>query len=157
MSVSITHKKVYTLAKKKIPPLALELKQDPTTLHYLSLLEYRRDTFLVVIDNITETEVSAFTLDYAEQEGIVVADFLSICNYWFYKASNAYPLSFEIAKLGLTKQLAPMLKIYDANNVSRIVGVPFQHHMQPLKPKIKRRRVVPVQAGIEIIFKKQQD
>lgn len=139
--------------KKKIPPLALELKQDSSTLHYLSVLEYRRDTFLVVVDNITETEVTAFTLDFAEQEGIKVADFLTICTSWFYKSSNRYPLSFEIAKLGLTQQLAPLLKVYDTNNVSRIIGVPFQFNITPAKPKIKRRRVVPVQSTVEINIK----
>lgn len=132
----------------------MEFKQDPTTLHFLSLLEYRKDNFLVVIDNITETEVTAYTLDYAEQSGIVIADFLSLATYWLYASSRRYPLSFEIAKLGLTQQLAPILKVYDANNVSRIVGVPFQYQIQSTKPKVKRRRVVPIQAGIEIVIKK---
>lgn len=140
--------------KKKIPPLALEFKQDATTLHYLSLLEYRRDTFLVVIDNITEAEITAFSLDHAAQSGIEIADFLSICNFWLYHGSGKYPLSLEIAKMGLSQKLAPMLKVYDTNNVSRIIGVPFQFQLQSIKPKIKRRRVVPIQSGVEIVIKK---
>lgn len=141
------------MSKKIIPPLTMEFKQDQTTLHFLSLLEYRRDNFLVVIDNITETEVSAYTLDYAEQSGIAIADFLSVATYWLYKSSGSYPLSFEIAKLGLTQKMAPILKVYDANNVSRIVGVPFQYQLELARPKVKRRRVVPVQAGVEISIK----
>lgn len=144
------------MAKKKIPPLTVEYKQDQTTLHYLSLLEYRRENFLVVIDNITDTEITAFTLDFIKEDVISLTNFLSICNVWFYKSSGRYPLSFEIAKLGLSKKLAPLIKTFDVNNVSRIVGIPFEYKIEA-KPKIKRRRVIPVQEGVQIVLKKLKE
>jgi hypothetical protein len=141
------------MSKRKIPPLAVEWRQDVTTLHYMSLIEYRRETFLCVIDNIGESEITAYTLDFAKQQNIDVGDFLSLCNIWFYKSSHKYPLSFEIARLGLTERLSPMMRNYEINNVSRIIGVPFTFGFEA-KPKIKRRRVIPVQQCVEVHVKK---
>ena len=80
-------------------------------------------------------------------------NFLSVVNQWFYKSAHKHPLSFEIAKLGLTAQLSPLYKSFDINYVSRVIGHPFSFNMEP-KTKVKRRKAVPVPNTVEIRFKK---
>ena len=141
------------MAKNKIPPLIIENVKDKANLYYLSLIEYKRDSYLTIIDNITPNEISAFVLDYANQESIDMQNFLSIANHWFYKSAHKHPLSFEIAKLGLTSQLSPLYRSFDVNYISRVVGHPFSFNLEP-RTKVKRRKAIPVPMTVEIHIKK---
>ena len=141
------------MAKKRIPALKVELINERGNLLYLSLLEYKRENYLCVIDNITPTEIGAFVLDYAEQENIPLQEFLSIVTKWFYGRSEQRPLSVEIAQHGLTSQLAPLYRTFDTTYVTRIVGNAFSYEgMQ--KAKVRRRRVVPIPEGVEVRLKR---
>lgn len=139
------------MPKKKIPDLQFEIIQQPSNLLYLTVIEYKRENFLTVVDNITEDEVIAFVLDVAEQEGITLQQFLSIANRWYYSDSKNHPLSIEFAKHGLTPTVAPMIKSFDLNCVSRIIGYPFVYKL--LMKRVKRRRVVQIPDTIEIRLK----
>lgn len=141
------------MSKRKIPSLTLEYFQDQTNLLYLSLVEYKKETFITIIDNIKSTEITAFVLDFVEPEGIDMATFLSIANIWYYKSSGQYPLSIELAQQGLTETFSPIMKTYDIDNISRIVGLPFTYDVDS-KPKVKRRRIIPIPSCVEIVLKK---
>lgn len=139
--------------KKKIPPLYIEHVKDSVNLYYLSLIEYKRENYLSIIDNITDHEVSAFVLDYANQERINMVNFLSLVTNWFYKSAHLYPLSFELSKYGLTQQMSPLYRTFDKNFISRIVGHPFSFDMAPVT-KVKRRKVTLVPSTVEIHLKR---
>lgn len=141
------------MAKKKIPTLKVEEINTKANLHFMCLLEYKRENYLCVIDNINEEVVGAYVLDYAEQESIIVKNFLSLVTEWFYSASEKFPLSVEIARRGLTEQLAPMYKTFDTSYVSRIVGNVFSYDA-PTAAKVRRRRVIAIPEGIAIKLKK---
>lgn len=141
------------MTKKKIPELKIELANDGGNLLFLALLEYKRDEYLCVIDNITPSEIGAYVLDFAEQEKVPIADFFSVVINWFYANSDNHPLSVSLAQKGLTERLAPIYKTFDATYVSRIIGNAFTYdEMQ--QTKVKRRRVVPIPEGIPIRIKK---
>jgi len=140
------------MAKKKIPPLHFEIVQERSNLLFLSVIEYKRENYLTVIDNITPTEVTAFVLDYAEQEGISIKDLLSVANLWYYGNSHKHPFSVEIAKKDLTAKVGPMIKTFDIGFISRVVGCPFFYNM--MVKKVKRRRVIAIPEGVEIKLKK---
>lgn len=139
--------------KKKIPPLALEISQTRSNILYLSLIEHKRENYLGIIDNISDTEVSAYILDYAKQQGISISWLLSIANIWYYKSSGKSPFSYELSRLGLTEKVQGILRTYDVNNVVRIKGMPFTFDIDH-RPKVRRRRVVPIPQGVEIILRK---
>lgn len=139
--------------KKKMPPLALEVSQTQANALYLSLIEHKRENYLGIVDNISDTEVVAYILDFAEQEGLSIPWLLSIANIWYYRSSNRHPFSYELARLGLTQKTQCILRTYDVNNVARVVGMPFTYEIDK-RPKVRRRRVVPVPQGVEIILKR---
>lgn len=144
------------MSKKKIPELKVELVNDRANLWFMALLEYKRENYLCVIDNITPAIIGAYVLDYAEQENIPLNEFLALVTRWFYSSSDKHPLSVEIAKSGLTQQLAPIYKTFDTTYVSRIVGNAFVYDAMN-KTKVKRRRVIPIPEGIAIRLKKPTD
>jgi hypothetical protein len=138
---------------KKIPPLILENLDSDQNHAYLTLIIYKKQKYLVIVDNIVNEEISAFVLDLAEAEGIDIQWFLSVCNLWFYSASEKYPLSFEFAKTGQLNTVKKIIRTFNINSVSRIVGRIFMYNIQN-KPKVKRRKIIPVPEYIEIHLKK---
>lgn len=141
------------MTKKKVPALKIELVNGRGNYLYLSLIEYKREIYLCVIDNISPSTITAFVLDYAEQENVKLNSFLSVVTKWFYSNSDKFPLSIEIARLGLTPHLSPLYKTFDTSYVSRIIGKGFSYESLE-KSKVKRRRVINIPEGIPITFRK---
>lgn len=141
------------MAKKRIPELKIEVVNGRGNYLYLSLVEYKRETYLCLIDNIKPSEIGAYVLDYADQSGIEVSKFLEAATHWFYARSDDYPLSVELAKAGLTEWASGMHRTFDTTYVSRIIGQGFAYDAME-KSKVRRRRVVPLPAGIEVKLKK---
>lgn len=141
------------MTKKRIPELKIELVNGVGNLLYLSLIEYKREEYLCVVDNIRFSEIDAYVLDYADQEKIDVKNFLQVVTRWFYAKSDVHPLSVEFARHGLTQWVAPIYRTFDSTYVSRIVGHGFSFDAMN-KSKVRRRRVVPLPEGIEVVLKK---
>lgn len=141
------------MAKKKIPALKIEHVSDRGNLLYLSVIEFKRETYLCVIDTIKPTEITAYVLDYAEQENIDVAALLSFITHWFYAKSDRVPLSVAFARAGLTEWVMPIFRSFDTTYVSRVIGQPFGLSRE--RVRVRRRRVTPIQEGIEIRLKRQ--
>lgn len=141
------------MTKKKIPLLKIELLNDRGNLLYLSLLEYKRENYLCIIDNLNSSTIGAYVLDYAEQEGVPLNEFFSIVTEWFYSKSDTCPLSIDLARRGLTERLSPIYKTFETAYISRIIGHAFSYAGAE-SSKVKRRRVIPIPEGIEIKLKR---
>lgn len=128
------------MAKKRIPELQVELTSDTANFYYLSVLQYRKEHHLVIVDNINADSVSAYVLDKATQEGLDVKQIMTVATRWFYEASHKYPLSLEFSKQGMSHATNRILKNFELTHVTRIVGQDFQYDLNAA-PKIRRRRV----------------
>ena len=136
----------------KSPALVFEQLEDPKNLLYCTLIEYKRTKFLVVIENVVDDEIQAYVLDSLAAENVDQEWFLHIATKWFYSSSHKYPLSFEFAKMGHGDIVRKILKTFNVNSVSRVIGKLFVYNMNS-KPKVKRRKAVHVQETAEIKFK----
>lgn len=141
------------MSKKNAPPLILEELQDKANYLYLTLIEYKKERYLTIIDNIRGSDISAYVLDYVDAEDIDMAWLLSVANIWYYKSSEKYPLSFEFAKLGVKDKVEPILRTFNIDYVSRMIGKIFVYDIDA-KPKIKRKRVNIIPSTVEIKLKK---
>lgn len=141
------------MAKKNAPPLIIEHFQNRSNMMFLALIEYKKTTYLTVIDNIRGNEISAFVLDTAEAEDLDISWFVTVATRWYYESSEKYPLSFEFARLGQADAFTSILKTFKIDYVSRLVGKIF-HFDLDRKPKIKRKKVQLIPSGVEIKFKK---
>lgn len=136
------------MSKRKIPSLIVEHVSDAGNLHLLSMLEHRRDKYLVVVDNIDEETITAYVLDYAQQEGIDLPTFIDIAEKWLARG-EPFPLSFELSKLGLTSVTRRIYKTFDLAYVTRLVGRGFSFDLST-PARVRRRRAARVPAGVEI-------
>lgn len=144
------------MPKKRIPNLVVERAEDQGNYFYLSVLEYRKQNYLVVIDNITHEEVGAFVLDYAQQEGIDLKQLMSIITLWFYRGSADYPLSFELSRIGVSHRTNKIYKTFELAHVTRLIGKDFVFDLDE-PPKVRRRRVNKIPAGIEVRLKRSSE
>lgn len=110
----------------------------------------------MVIDNISEEEVGAYVLDFAQQERLDVRQLLSIVTQWFYRGSEQYPLSFEFSRLGITPMTNRIYKTFELTHVTRLIGNNFNYALEAA-PKIRRRRVNLIPAGTEIRLKRSTE
>lgn len=135
--------------KKKIPTLIVERACDPGNSYFLSLLRYRDVDYLVIVDNITEDEVHAYVLDYAQQEGINLSEFMKIVKMWYDESSTTVPLSFELSRLNLAGATSRIFKTFELAHVIRLIGNDFRYpHYEP--PKVRRRKITFVQKCVEV-------
>jgi hypothetical protein len=141
------------LSKKKIPSLIVERASDTGNLFLLSVLEYQQKNYLVVVDNITEDEIGAYVLDFAQQERIDLKQLMTVIIHWFYAASDHRPLSFELSRIGISPATNRIYKTFELAHVTRLVGNDFRYDMST-PPKIRRRRVQLIPAGTEIKLKR---
>lgn len=137
------------MSKRKIPTLIIEHVSDRGNLHLLSMLEHRRDKYLVIVDNIDEESITAYVLDYAQQEGVDLRTFIGLAEEWLQRSDGKYPLSFELSRLGLTSTARRIYKTFDLAYVTRLVGRSFSYDLTT-PVRVRRRRASRVPAGIEI-------
>lgn len=136
----------------KTPPLVFETLETPQNLIFLTMIEYKKVRYLTIIENMVDNEIQAYVLDNLAAEQIDQDWFLSVAIRWFYAASDRYPLSFEFAKLGKGDVIKKVLKTFNINSTSRVIGRLFTYPMNT-KPKVKKRKIVPLPEAIEIKFK----
>ena len=130
----------------KTPPLIVETYEDPSNRSFLTLIEFKKQRYITIVENVMGDEIHAYVLDRLEAEGIDPDWFLSVATRWFYGASERYPLSFEFAKLGQQEVVRRVLKTYNINSTARVVGKLFSYQLHA-KPKVRRRKPV---ASVEL-------
>lgn len=143
------------MAKKRVPNLIVEFASDSGTYFFLSVLEYRKENFLVVVDNVSSDEVGAYVLDFAQQEQLDVKQLMSIITKWFYGGSHRFPLSFEFSRLGMSEYANRIYKTFELAHVTRLIGYDFKYDFEA-PPKVRRRRVSLIPAGTEIHLRRSQ-
>ena len=136
----------------KTPPIVFENLQDTQNMLYLTLIEFKKIKYLTIIENVVDSDIQAYVLDNLSAEGIDQEWFMSIVTKWFYSASDKYPLSFEFAKIGKGDVVKKILKTFNINSTSRVIGKLFTYPVNA-KPKVKHRKVVPIPETIEIKLK----
>jgi hypothetical protein len=137
------------MSKRKIPSLIIEHVSDVGNLYCLSMLEHRRERYLVIVDNIDDEMITAYVLDHAQQEGIDLPAFIGVVERWLEHGATEYPLSFELSRLGLTSVTRRIYKTFDLAYVTRLVGRSFEYDLTT-PVRVRRRRASRVPAGIEI-------
>lgn len=140
------------MAKTPVPNLIVEFISDPGNLHFLSVIEYGGKEYLVVVDNISETEVGAYVVDLIQQEKIDFKAFYSLVTRWFYASSDFVPLSFEVSKLGLTPILGKIYRTFETPHVTRLRGNGFCFDFEE-SCKIRRRKVSTIQSPKDLRLK----
>ncbi len=139
-----------TRTKKNAIPLFVEPHpKDYTGLPFITLIQYRKTPLLAIIDNITDSMIQAYVLDWCGPEDIREDILLTIVSDWYYNNRQNYPISVEFARRGMTDQLSKIYKTLNIEFISRVIGPINKFSMTTVK-SVKRRRKKVISDGIEV-------
>lgn len=116
---------------------------------FITLIRYHDEHILSIIDNATSKNVKAFVLDLCGPEHINEETVIAIAANWYETSKGRYPLSFEFSKLGVTNEMSKILRTYNVDFITRIIG-PFPKFDMGEVKSVKRRRRKAVPTGIEV-------
>lgn len=125
-----------------IPPLIVECIENESNHAFISLIEYKGEGIVCIIDNIEGEELHAYVLPLATPNGVDLHSFMSVATRWFYESSDSHPLSFEFSKCGKSEHVAGMMKTFQIEYITKIVGRVFKYNFSKKRRLRRAKRVV---------------
>ena len=116
---------------------------------FITLMQYRQQHILTIIDNVDDKAIKAYVLDYCGPAGVNEELVITVAHYWHENTRERYPLSFEFSKRDLSDVVSPIYKKFNIDYVSRLIGPMVKFDMSEVK-STKRRRKKDVPEGLEV-------
>lgn len=137
-------------SKKNSVPLIIEPHpKDYNGLPFITLVQYRRNPLLVIVDNADEDTLQTFVLDLCGPEDIDQESLFTAAINWYEHNRANFPISVEFSRRGLTSQTTKIYRTLNIEFVSRVIGPVPKYPMRTVK-SIKRRRRKMISPAIEI-------
>lgn len=134
-------------------PLVAEMHPDGYTgLPYLAMIQYHNKTEIVVVDNCTDTHIRAYVLDLCGPNNLDEVAFLNIVEDWYGTGSPIIPLSIELVRRGLVKQTTTILRSFNIDFVTRVIGPVFKFtagNASTNKTRRRKRRII--QSDVDVV------
>ena len=92
-------------------PIPLIIESHPDNYEgypFITLLQYRKEHLLAIVDNTTDKHVRAFVLDLCGPAKVDEEQIIELAKYWWENSREQYPVSFEFSKLqvsGITSKI----------------------------------------------------
>ena len=136
--------------KKILAPLLLEPHpKDYTGLPFLTLIQYRKQPVLTIVDNVDDQTLKVYVLDLCGPEGVNEELMVMVAAEWYEHNRTNYPISVEFSKRGMTGDASRVYKSFNIEFVSRVIG-PISRFPMDAAKSVKRRRRKAVPVGCEI-------
>ena len=119
-------------------PLIIET--HPTTydgLPFVTLIQYRNQPILTIVDNVLATSIKAYVLDLCGPEGVDGDRLIEAASEWHNVERGLFPVSVSFSRRGMTPTVSRVYKTLNVEFVSRIIG-PI--HEYPVLQRSGRRR-----------------
>ena len=136
--------------QQKAVPLIIEPHpQDYEGYPFITLIQYRNEHVLAIIDNADDKKIKAYVLDLCGPEDVDEEAIVTIASEWYSNSEVTYPLSIEFSKRGISNETVKILRTFNTDFVTRIIG-PLPKFAMTTTQKVKRRRRKPVPDGVEV-------
>ena len=131
-------------------PLIVEAHPDDYDGYpFITLIQYRNQHVLSIIDNSTDKTIKAFILDLCGPEQLNEEAIISVAAEWYEASEFSYPLSIEFSKRGMSNDVSKILRTYNIDFVTRVIGPLPKFPMEETK-SVKRRRRKAIPSGMEV-------
>ena len=137
--------------RSKIPLIIENHPTEYTGYPFITLVQYNKQNYLTIVDDVTESEINVYVLDLCGPETIDQNIILMIAERWYDERRDEYPLSVLFSKLKLTPIVSKILRTFSIDYVTRVIGpVP---HFEYKKTTIRRRKRKTLPVNVEITAK----
>lgn len=125
---------------KQVVPLIVEPHPEGYTgFPFITLLQFRHEHLLTIIDNSDEKQIKSYILDLCGPKNVDEKLILSVAQYWYDNNRDKHPLSIEFARRDLTPVSALIYHTFDTEFISRVIG-PLPKFAMDSNIKVKKRR-----------------
>ena len=143
-----------TTTKKRIrgTPIPLIIEDHPPEYKgypFITLLQYRNNQLLTVVDNVTDKHVKAYVLDYCGPASVDEEQLIAVTAQWYGEHNTQYPVSFTFSRMGISNDMGKVYRTLNIEFITRVIGPLPKFEMDEIH-SIKRRRRKPIPAGMEI-------
>lgn len=136
--------------KKAAVPLIIEPHpRDYSGLPFITLIQYRKQPMLTIVDNADDEVIRAYVLDLCGPEHVDEEKLIHAAIEWYNESRQDYPLSIEFSRRGMTPLTTKVYRALNVEFVSRVIGPVPKYPMTTVK-SIKRRRRKGVPSGVEV-------
>lgn len=164
MAIKKTAAKAKPTAKPKVAsekrtnvPLIIEPHpKDYSGFPFVTLIQYRKQPMLVIVDNADEEIIRAFVLDLCGPERVDEEMIIQAAAEWYSTNRGSFPISIEFSRRGITFATTRIYRSLNVEFVSRVIGPVPKYPMNTVK-SIKRRRRKPIGPGVEITQKSAEE
>lgn len=145
------------MIKKRIRgnPIPLIVEKHPSEYKgypFITLIQYKDQDFLVIIDNYDDKNIDAYVLDLCKPAEVNEEHLIEIVHAWWEERRENFPVSFEFSRLGITNHVSRIYRSFHIEYVTRVIGpLPFFEMGDAIK--IKRRKKKPIPNGMEVHMK----
>lgn len=133
--------------KNSIPLIIEPHPHDYVGLPFLTLVQFKKQPMLAVIDNIVDGVINAYVLDLCGPENVNEEIVILTAAEWYNENRSNYPISIEFSKRGMTVDMSKIYRSLNAEFVSRIIG-PVPKFAMSGHNTIKKRRKRPLPSGV---------
>lgn len=136
--------------KKISAPLIVEKHPvEYTGYPFVTVIVYRKQPMLTIIDNFDEETIKAYVLDYCGAEGVNEEQLIVAAAEWYVNSNEAFPISIEFSRRGMTIETSKVYRSLNVEYISRVIGPVPKFPMGSVK-NVKRRRRKSIPQGVEI-------
>ena len=140
---------VVEVKKTNVPLIVEPHPKEYGGFPFVTLIQYRKQPMLAIIDNIDEASIKAFVLDLCGPEEVDEEMLIVVASEWYQTNRANFPISIEFSRRGITNQTSRIYRALNVEFVSRVIGPVPKYPMGQAK-SIKRRRRKPLSPGVEI-------
>ena len=133
-----------------VPLIREEHPSDYTGYPFITLLQYQQDPILTIVDDADDKRIRAYVLDLCGPQSVDEETLINVAIEWFTVNAEKYPLSFELARRGLTAEATQVYRSYNIEFITRVIG-PLPAFNMSATPSIKRCRRKTVPTGVQVV------
>lgn len=125
---------------KKPSGLIVEPHPDNYTgLPFITLLQYRKEHFLTIIDDSNDTEIKALVLDLCDPNEIDKTFIITQATEWYQNKSHV-PISFFFSMSGHSSIVEKIYKTFSTECTTRVIGPLPCYNMDTMPVSRKKRK-----------------
>lgn len=110
---------------------------------FVSLIQYKKHNFYVcIIENVNNKQLKAYALDWCDAEKINESAIIESAVKW-YDQGCLFPISVQFAKDSINYDTSKIYKIFNLDNIDRIIGEIYYYDLLPKKIKKRKCRIIP--------------
>lgn len=135
------------LASKSSAPLIVESHPpEYSGLPFITLIQYKKQTMLTIVDNVTDSDIRAYVLDLCGPEHVAEEELIALANAWYENGRILRPFSVELSKAGLTAAVSRVYRVFNIEFISRVIG-PAPVYATKSSGQVKRKKCRQVPAA----------